>query len=465
MFDGIDKTTHVEIVENPDVKDFLAHCKYMVEPSGQESRKVASLFVKHVLQKEKLPVNVISIDGSSYEASINDNLPYTRVGFVKVGNVLIKRDAYNDLGKHKYINPFSIAEMEKATSSTVFALPSSNVQYGGKESVRDGFRLALDNYLFKYRNNPNDTRTSLRTTLFKLASYRTGSNCTDSDKELILHQCPNPRCTAKNISVWNIEEEQLCPECGETIYPSDCLRIWEEVGDNGSNQSALSRFTNVIEHLFAIHYIRMIVDFSPQSYVETLSDVCFFMDGPLAIYGNSAWVHNAIMKYLYEINKVMKKYGRRPVLIIGLIKSGVIVDYFKMINKDIEFETILCLSDEVRNKYINYDRKPSSSTFGSETYYGQDFIYKAKSGKLIVFNLPYPFENKSDVKNFVVKKSDISNYENLNLSLCLLNEFECDLYENTVVPVALARKHTVISLKPGSQVLDLLTRLTGNKNI
>lgn len=42
--------------------------------------------------------------------------------------------------------------------------------------------------------------------------------------------------------------------------------------------------------------------------------------------------------------------------------------------------------------------------------------------------------------------------------LKLINEFECDLYEGAVVPVALARKHTVISLKPGSQVLDLLTK-------
>ncbi len=459
MFDVVDKTTHVEIVENPDVKDFLEHCKYMVEPSGQEVKDVASMFIKQNFKEEKIPINVISIDGSSYEASISDNLPHTRVGYVKVGNILIKRDVYSDLGKQKYINPFSVAEMEKATSSTVFAFPSSNMQYGGKESVRDGFRLALDNYLCKYRNNPNDIKTSLRTTLFKLASYRTGSYCVESDNELILHKCPNTNCTAKNISVFNIEEEQLCPECSESIYPSDCLRIWEEVEDNGSNQSALTRFTNVIEHLFVMHYIRMIVDFSPQSYVETLSDICFFMDGPLAIYGNAAWIHNAIMKNLYEINMVMRKYDRTPILIIGLIKSGAVVDYFKMINKAIETETILCLSDEVRNKYVNYDRKPSSSTFGSETYYGQDFIYKAKNGKLIVFNLPYPFENKGDIKSFIVNKSNISSYDNLNKSLCLLNEFECDLYENTVVPVALARKHTVISLKPGSQVLDLLTRL------
>lgn len=459
MFDAIDKTAHVEIIDNPDVREFLLKCRYMVEPSGKEAKEVADLFVKYPLQQEKLPVNIISIDGSSYEASISDNLPHTRVGYVKVGNILIKRDEYDDLGKQKYINPFLVAEMEKATSSTVFALPSSNMQYGGKESVRDGFRLALDNYLFKYRNNPSDIKTSLRTTLFKLASYRTGSNCTDSDNELILHKCPNSKCNARNISVWNIDEEQFCPECGEPIYPSDCLRIWEEVEDNGSNHSALTRFTNVIEHLFVMHYIRMIIDFSPESYVETLSDICFFMDGPLAIYGNAAWVHNAIMKYLHEINVVMQKHNKNPILIIGLVKSGAIVDYFKMIEKDIKEETILCLSDKVRNKYVNYDRKASSSTFGSETYYGQDFIYKAKSGKLIVFNLPYPFESKGDIKSFILNKSDIKKYQNLNKSLCLLNEFECDLYENTVVPVALARKHTVISLKPGSQVLDLLTRL------
>ena len=340
MSDAIDKTAHVEIIDNPDVREFLSKCRYMVEPSGKEAKEVADLFVKYPLQQEKLPVNIISIDGSSYEASISDNLPHTRVGYVKVGNILIKRDEYNNLGKQKYINPFLVAEMEKATSSTVFALPSSNMQYGGKESVRDGFRLALDNYLFKYRNNPSDIKTSLRTTLFKLASYRTGSNCTDSDNELILHKCPNSKCNARNISVWNIDEEQFCPECGEPIYPSDCLRIWEEVEDNGSNHSALTRFTNVIEHLFVMHYIRMIIDFSPESYVETLSDICFFMDGPLAIYGNAAWVHNAIMKYLHEINVVMQKHNKNPILIIGLVKSGAIVDYFKMIEKDYE-ENIL----------------------------------------------------------------------------------------------------------------------------
>lgn len=451
-----DKTAHVEIVENPDVMEFLEQCEYMVEPTGAEAAEVASLFSIVEDQDEYLPQNIISIDGSCYEASLDDNLPFTRVGYVKVGNILIKRNEYVDVGKGRYVDPFLVAEMEKRNQSTIFTFPSSNMRFKGKESVRDGFRLALDNYLYKYRSCPEKPETSLRTTLFKLANYRK-EFVSDDEDQLVLHACPS--CKAEKIEVWNVEEEQYCPHCSKTIYPSDCLRIWEEVDDNGSNQSALTRFTNVIEHLFMVHHIRTIVESAPESYVDTLCDVCFFMDGALAIFGNAAWVHNSIMKYLYELNSEMKKNNKSPILIIGLVKSGAVVDYFNMLKKEIKEQTVLCLSDEIRNRYVNYNRKSSNSTFGNETYYGQDFIYKAKSGKLIVFNLPYPFENKGNIECFINEKSKISNYTDLSRCIKLIDEFECDLYENTVVPIALARKHTVISLKPGTQVLDLLTKI------
>jgi hypothetical protein len=49
-------------------------------------------------------------------------------------------------------------------------------------------------------------------------------------------------------------------------------------------------------------------------------------------------------------------------------------------------------------------------------------------------------------------------YENLAKAINLINHFESDLYRNAVVPIALAHRYTAISLKPGGQVLDLLTR-------
>jgi hypothetical protein len=77
---------------------------------------------------------------------------------------------------------------------------------------------------------------------------------------------------------------------------------------------------------------------------------------------------------------------------------------------------------------------------------------------LVRKEFPNPFDTKSDISFFKEEKSKLENYKNIDMYLKLINEFECDLYEGAVVPVALARKHTVISLKPGSQVLDLLTK-------
>lgn len=67
----------------------------------------------------------------------------------------------------------------------------------------------------------------------------------------------------------------------------DCLRIWENVEEGVSNQSALTRFTNVIEHIFVVHFIRDIINRSPNAFVETLSNIAFFIDGALAIYVKS----------------------------------------------------------------------------------------------------------------------------------------------------------------------------------
>ena len=451
-----DKTTHFEIINNPDIQSFLNDCKYFNEPTDEEAIEVASMFSKTSIQNEVLPNNIIAIDGSSYESNIDSKLPFTRAGYVKIGNILIRRDKLNSLGKEKFINPFKIAEIEKQNSSTVFAFPGSNMQYKGQVNTRDGFRLALDNYMHMYRSDKNDYKTSLRSTLFDLAKYREANKISSDNQSIILHSCPS--CKEENIKVFNTEELQICPKCRKPIYPSDCLRIWENVEDGVSIQSALTRFTNVIEHIFIVHFIRDIINRSPNAFVETLSNIAFFVDGALAVYGNPAWVHGAIMKFLYKINEIMLRNGKNPILIIGNIRNNEVVNYFKYIDSEIPSETILCLSDEVRNKYVNFNKIPSSSTFGSETYYGQDFIYKSKSGKLMVFNLPYPFKDKTDLKTFIKEKSEINKYKNLNKALFLLEEFECDLYSNTIIPVALARKHTVISLKPGSKILDLLTK-------
>lgn len=449
----IDRTSHIDIIRNPDVKSFLNNCELMVEPTGNELDEIISHFVSVPDFEYDLPQKIISIDGSNYEASVRKEIPFTKVGFVKISNLLLKRNTYKDLSNGKFVNPFEVAKLSKDNTSLSFAFPSANMRYKGERCVRDGFRRALDEALYSCRFDDLDPSTSVRTTLFRLASYRTDNQGKD---KLTLFKCPS--CGAEKIELWDVPERQLCPHCKNAVYPSDCLRIWEDVGEAESSQSALTRFTNSFIHILIAHYIRFLKEKSPDSYLNALSDLCFIVNGPLAVFGNPAWIHSCILKYLYDINQELIASDRAPIMILGIIKSGPICDFFKMIGNSVPNNTLFCLSDDFRNQYITFDRDPSSTTFGAETYYGQDFLLKTKNAKLIVFNALLPFRDKQNKESFKTEKAKITNYRNIGTCVKLIEEFECDLHSASLVPVALAQKYSVISLEPGGKVLDLLAQ-------
>ena len=456
MHDAADKTTHIEIVQNPNIKNFLDQCDYMVPPTGNELAEIVSDFVSIPRWSKALPTKVIAIDGSSYEATVNPQIPFTRFGFVKVGHLLINRDSFKGLNSGKFTDPFAVARLSENNSSLLFSFPSSNMSYKGQKSVRDSFRLALDEALYKQRFTENDSQTSIRTTLFRIAANRAGKLHSDIPNRLFLHKCPS--CEAEMIEVSDIPEAHKCPYSGEYIYPSDCLRIWEEVHDAASNQLALTRFTNAIMHILIMHYIRHLKERFPNSYLRTLSNMCFFIDGPLAINGTAAWIKSSIQKCIYDINTELQAAEMAPLMVIGLQKSGKLYDYIHLIGKSIRPDSIYCVTDDFRNSYVDFNKVPSSTTYGNETYYGQDFLLKTKSGKLFVFNVPYPFPNKDNIKEFKTEKANIEHYENIGAYVRLIEDFESDLYESAVVPIALAQKYTAISLEPGGKVLDLLAQ-------
>lgn len=451
---NIDRTSHIDIVQNPDVKTILDNCDYMREPTGDEINDIISHFVSVPDREFSLPQKVISIDGSNYEASIRKELPFTRIGFVKIGNLLIKRNDFKKISDGNFVNPFEVSKISKNNSSLSFALPSTNMCYKGENNVRDSFRRTMDEALYNCRFSESDASTSLRTTLFRMAELRLEDS--NNNGSIILFKCPS--CGTENLELWDIPETQRCPHCGNVIYPSDCLRIWEDISDSGSNQSALTRFTNALMHLLVVHYIRLLKEKNPDSYLNSLSDLCFIINGPLAVFGNPAWLHSSILKYLYDINKELTDSGRPPIIVMGVLKTGAICDYYKMIGSFVAKNSIFSVSDDFRNKYINFDRRPSATTFGAETYYGQDFLLKTETGKLFVFNALLPFRDKHNKTCFKEEKANLLNYSNIGTYAKLIEEFECDLDSASLVPIALAKKYTTITLEPGGKVLDLLAK-------
>ncbi|BAZ27568.1 hypothetical protein NIES4073_84910 [Kalymmatonema gypsitolerans NIES-4073] len=448
------KASHFDIVKDPEVAQFLEDCGYLKPPSEEEGKVIGAFFeVPPKVDNVELPQQIIAIDGSDYPSSIYEKLPSTEIGYVKVSSVLIDMAKFGSLRVGRFVDPFRVAELQNDNNALKFLLPSSNICWKGKTSVRDSFRAVVDDHLYsaKTRFKPDEPKTSLRTTLFHLASRRPGDMGTGDTQILKLHKCPS--CGSGPIEVRDIPETQNCPNCNAEVYPSDCLRLWEEVNEFQSNTPVMSRFMQVIEHLLPMHYIRYLVENS----LVSLGSLAFFVDRPLAIFGTAAWLHRSIMLYLAEVNERLRKIHQPQLLIIGLQKSGQVVDHVSLIERFVQPNQIFAIDDGYRYRYIAPGRDRSQKGFGDETYYGQDFIYKTDSGRSFVFALPYTFASK-DSGNFVQVKTEIHRYSNLPRVIALINHFECDLYENALIPIALAHKHTAISLVPGGRVLDILTR-------
>ena len=458
------KASHMDLIKNPDIARFLDECEMITPPSEAEAQAACARFVvppptDHI----RLPAQVIAVDGSCYMAEpYRRQLPSTKVGYIKTGCVLIDMGEFASLRDERtgLVDPFRVSRLERNNDALAFAVPGANV-YWGKGTLVESFRARVDALLHgeNTRFDPADPATSLRTTLFLLASLRAGGLGTGDPHRLLIHRCPNATCTGSGpVEVRDTSAPQHCPACGIEVYAADCLRLWEEVSDYAVSEEALSRFMLQIEHMLPMHYMRYLLLTSP----ATLAGLVFFIDGPLAVFGNGAWLHGSIMRYVADVNRELLARGHHPILIIGLQKSGQIVDYISYLDPHLPKNRIYAVDDDYRYRAIK-ERPAGRATgddvgFGAETYYGQDFIYKTPSGRVFVFALPYPFASKKETGNFKHAKIETGRYTELARALALIQEFECDLYENAVVPIALAHRYTAISLRPGGRVLELLTR-------
>lgn len=453
------KASHFDIVKNPEVASFLGGCEYLQTPSEAEGQAMGNRFsAAPPIDGVGLPAQVIATDGSYHETSLDERMPSTKMGYVKAGCVLIDLGDFQALrvDDGRFVDPFRVAALQRNNNSLSFPLPSANLRLKGRASVRDSFRAAVDAHLYgeNTRYNPPDPSTSLRTTLFHLAALRLGPLATEDVTRLNLHACPS--CDKGPVQVRDIPTPQHCPHCNQEVFPADCLRVWEEINEFQANGESISRFMMVVEHLLPIHYIRNVWEISR----ALLGGLAFFVDGPLAVFGNAAWLHASILRYLDGVNAWLKKKHHQPLLMLGLQKTGQLVDHMRLISRYVQPNRLLLIDDDYRYKYVMGGRDAAANGFGSETYYGQDFIFKTPSGRSFVICLPYPFRDKfAPDLAFIKARTEIDRYTELARALAVIKHFECDLYENAVIPIALAHRYTAISLVPGGRVLDLMTKL------
>lgn len=441
------KGGHSDIVRNPDVSVFLENCEYIREPSDKEGLEVAGSFLPAPGGTHPLPSKVAASDASIYNEPINGKFPSTQVGYVKVSIVLVDLKDFAALSApgSRYVDPFKVAAMHRNADGVSFTLPGSNIRYAGEKTVRDGFRRAVFDQLRDGRTN-FDPHGNYRVidTLLLLSQHHAMQKC--------------PVCSDKFSTPVAFTPKDLtcpCPACGTTLYATDVLSLHDEISDFGNNATVITRFMNVVEHLMMATLVRMLADKLPQ----TLSVMGFIIDGPLALFGRPAWVHKPLMALYFDIEQALAKKGLPPPIILGLQKDGQVMEHARAVQRFLTPNTYRPVDDEYREKWIT--GSPSdAATHGSETYYGQDFIFKTEHGGVFCVGLPYPMREKGNEVVFSVEKTKVAGYgDRIGRVFDVVREFEFDLYENSVIPIALAHRHASISLVPGGKVLDLVTRV------
>jgi len=442
------KGGHSDFVRNPDVQAFLADCDYMREPSDLEAEAIASTFMPAPTGNPPwLPEYVVASDASKNDTPISDKLPSTQVGFIKVSHVLITMDSYSELidPKTRFVDPFKAAELHRNAAPITFTLPGSNIRYQNAKSVKDGFRRAVFQQLNCNRGNGGASQLKLSDMLLIL-----------NDKTISLEKCPS--CLAKQSFSFSLTSQMReCPDCGEPVFATDWLRLHEDVSDFGDNTSAMTRMMNAVEHLLLAALVWQVFQADPRA----LAKMAFVMDGPLAIFGQPAKLHARIMELLDTVNAKLRQMRLEQLLVIGLQKTGEVMDHANLIARFLPGGVIRILDDEYRNHYIKGNDSPVAN-FGNETYYGQDFLFKTERKRIFNFAIPYPFRSKSIAggeSGFSKSKIEIARYGTLIERACdLIRHFEMDLYENAIVPVALAHRHASISIVPGGKVLDIIAK-------
>lgn len=390
-----------------------------------------------------LPSLILAIDGSHAEVDVQNGYPGAKVGYCSVASVVLNLAEVERLDMERPVNPVDFRRTE-APSSDASALPGCNVITRDHVSAKDSFREAIFDLLHDAIVDEEDS-TRLLSTFQALLAYKP----TDTISCPYTHLGCN-----RHVSITS--DLSTCPcERRKPLYPTDALRIHERFNDDsGSNGEAFGYVMSVWERLLLIHLLRC---FEQRNWLDRVSNIAFFLDGPLAIFGPPAWLSAAIRHELQRLNTIVRTRTGSDMIIVGIEKSGNFVAHFEEIDRHEDgsqrFPPVSYFfpTDRYIKKHIIYS--DSIKHYGEDTYFGRKFFYKTKSGARIVANIPFltPEQDSLDT-------DDITLYPRFGTVCTLLDKLVTSRFPNALSPIVSAHAQASIPLHLGQKVLKQLAQ-------
>jgi hypothetical protein len=384
-----------------------------------------------------LPRRVIAIDGSSVTHKVRNGFPGAEASLVMLSVVFIDVSKLAKIASNEIPSPRVFNEMDRAHTLDA-VLPGSNIVRGAIE---------------------NDTPVRY----FRKVVFDTISGCLDNSHENLLDtlrditgghrseiKCPIDGCQKRYRK--GIREYRCECEKAELMFETDAFRFHERFNDLGSNGEVHGEVRHVLEVLSLVNILRF---FEHNDRIQHLRDCAFVLDGPLAVFGQPAWIAPYVKGELQRISAKARAVNGTDILVLGLEKSGQYVTHFFDIDwtdsdgprSKYKPQTIIAPDARYINRNVVFrpeDAKPS----GVDTYFGRKIFYKTKNSAHAVLNLAIVNDEGDDFDN--VKREA---FPRLGDALNILDHLSTYLYQDGFMPLIRAHAHAAIPLKRGTEIL------------
>ncbi len=420
------KASHMHLINDTAVLRFLENCDI---PKKAEDIHISDDQKFPFQPTTKNPIqNIIAIDGEFTEIPVRSEFPSATICFFQFGVLVFSLSDLESLDTQPFIDPTDMSKLKEIQRFKP-TLPVRNVKMSNQNSLTHSVRQALYDFFCQDLGEDEHLIDTLRWFLYR--EYSKPIN------RWILGGCPYCREASIPLELSAITKSFTftCNKCNGEILLTDVFRLHEAIDDELGAGGILAYVTTTIEQILLVHIIRLILKLKPQLLKETF----FIKDGPLAFFGQTANMHRPMRELVRFL------FDNHELYLSGLEKSGSFVEHADEIREILPPTTVLLLDNSHIYKYILPGKADPANPYGRTTNYSNKLIFKTTQGGMHVVSLP---------TTEVLSAPKLVDFRNLHVALTNIEKLKCDMYDNALLPVALANKLVSLANVPSSRILQ-----------
>jgi hypothetical protein len=431
-FERGSRISHSHIINDEEVKEYLSKCTIPVEAEDVELNPKLRYDIVYPL--ENSIEYIIAVDAEETTIPVKKSFPSSLITFFQFGSLLVKSSDLEDMRQKPFVSPTDIRKLKDIKREKLI-LPTKNVSFKKGDDLNTSVRKSIQLFFEKKHSGSSSLLETLFWFLFEEYNLETERH------DYPLSHCPHCKTPKLKLEKSKINLKTftwICPHptCNEEILLTDIFRLFEKADNNTGAEGIISYTSSLVESFLIIHTIKSLMEIE----ANLVDRFLFIKDGPLSFNGETAGMHKpmqALINYLCKTNRIN---------IVGVENSGPFVDHAKQIKDKLNTGEVLLLSNSHIYKYIIPGK--ANSQYASTSYYSGKFIYKSHDDRLYVLTIPVEDHNK------YYAVPELSDLKNIHEILLNIDKLKCDIYENALIPVALANKLISLTNHPSTNILE-----------